>query len=70
MNVTMALIAKRYQVLLGILAGVTTESSVVYFKVGHRPARLASPSIAFKYPIPKLRIQSRKETRWRAFWKK
>jgi hypothetical protein len=29
MDATMALIAKRYQVLLGILAGVTTESLVV-----------------------------------------
>ena len=52
----MALVAKRDQVLLGILAGVTPESPVVYFKAGHRTARLALPSITSEHSIAKLLV--------------
>jgi hypothetical protein len=57
MNAPMAIVAKCYQVVLGILAGLTPESSVVYFKVGHCAACLAPPSITSKYSIAKLFVR-------------
>jgi len=38
--------AQGYQVLFGILAGVTAEFFVVDFKIRDRAARLASPAIS------------------------
>jgi len=56
MNATMAIAAKRYQVLFGVLAGVTTEPFVMNLKVGRRPACLASPSITSEHSIAKLLV--------------
>ena len=36
------------QILLGIIAGMAAEFSVMDFQVGHGPAHLASPAIALK----------------------
>jgi hypothetical protein len=57
MNAAVAPVAKRDQILLGILTPVTTESFVVNFKIGHRPARLASPAIPAKHLITELLVR-------------
>ena len=57
MNATMALVAKRDQVLLGIFAGVTTESFVVDLQIRHRAARLTSPAVTSQYVSAKIFIQ-------------
>jgi len=46
--------AKCYQVLFAIRAGLATKLFVMNLKVRHRPARLASPSIAAKDLIAQL----------------
>jgi len=53
----MASSTKRDQVLLGILAGVTTESFVVDLEIGHRAAGLAPPAISSQHFIAKLLVR-------------
>jgi hypothetical protein len=44
--------AHRYQVLLGIVAGVTSKLFVVDLQVRHRAARLTPPAIATQNLLP------------------
>lgn len=43
--------AQRNQVRLGVIAGLAAEVFMVNLKVGHRAARLASPTISAKDPV-------------------
>jgi hypothetical protein len=56
MNTPVAIAAKRYQVLLGILARVTTELFVVYLEGGSRTPYLAFPGVTSEHLIAKVCI--------------
>jgi hypothetical protein len=53
----MAFAAQRDQVRLGIVAGTAAKLFVVNFKIGHRTARLALPTIAAEDLVAKLVVQ-------------
>jgi hypothetical protein len=44
--------AKRNQVILGVLPGVTAKLPVVNLEIRQRAATLASPSVAAKHLLP------------------
>jgi hypothetical protein len=46
MHSGVAMVAKRNQVVLGIVAGVAAERPVVNLKIGTRAARLTLPAVA------------------------
>ena len=56
MNAPVAIAAERYQVLLGILAGVATELLVMHFQVGHCTANLAFPGVTPEHLIAEVRV--------------
>jgi hypothetical protein len=49
--------AKRYQVLLGIIARLAAKPFVMNFKIGHGSARLASPAISAQHLLTKFLIR-------------
>jgi hypothetical protein len=56
-NLRMAFRAKGDQILLGVIPGLAAKLFVVNFKIGHRAARLASPTVAAEHLVAKPVVQ-------------
>jgi hypothetical protein len=63
-----AFAAQRDQVLLGIVAGMAAKLLVVNLKIGHRAARLASPTVPEEHLVAKLVVQVGIQAQTRALW--
>lgn len=67
MDLGVASIAQRDQVLLRILAGVAPKSSMVHLKVAHRATRLTSPAVATEHLVAESVVLVRLEPQGRTF---
>jgi hypothetical protein len=61
-------LAQRDQVRLGIVAGTAAKLFVVNLKIGHAPARLASPTIAAEHLLAKLDVQIAVQAKAGVLW--
>ena len=64
----MASRAKSDQVLLGIGSGLAAKLFVVNLKIGHRAARLASPTVPAEHLVTKLVVQFGIQAQTCALW--